>query len=78
MANSDFEWDDVKDSTIIESVGAIAVYENPNGDVVVRQKGIDYGMDEDSVVIVPVRYLDALIKKLDRLKIDLIGTKVDK
>ena len=65
----DFNWDDVKDSTILQSVGAIAVYENPNGDVVIRQKGIDYGMDDDHFVVVPARYLEPLIARLIDLKV---------
>ena len=68
MNNEEFDWDDVKEETIIQSVGAIAVYENPNGDIVMRQKGIDYGMDDDAVVIVPVRYLAPLISRLNELK----------
>ena len=66
----DFDWESVKEETIIESVGAIAVYENPNGDIVIRQKGIDYGMDSDAVVIVPVRYLEPLIARLADLKVE--------
>ena len=65
----EFDWDAVKDETIIQSVGAIAVYENPNGDVVIRQKGIDYGMDDDAIVIVPIRYLEPLIRRLNQMKV---------
>ena len=68
MAEKDFDWSEVVDETIIQSVGQIAVYENPNGDVVIRQRGIDYDMDNDSVVVVPSRYLDPLIKRLNELK----------
>ena len=66
---SEFNWDDVKDETILQSVGAIAVYENPNGDIVVRQQAIGYG-DEDAFVIVPSRYLEPLIARLTELKAD--------
>ena len=71
MAEKDFDWSEVVDETIIQSVGQIALYENPNGDVVIRQRGIDYDMDNDSVVVVPSRYLDPLIKRLNELKAEL-------
>jgi hypothetical protein len=71
MAENDFDWSEVVDETIIQSVGQIAVYENPDGDVVIRQRGIDYDMDNDSVVVVPSRYLDPLIKRLNELKAEL-------
>jgi hypothetical protein len=71
MAEKDFDWSEVVDETIIQSVGQIALYENPNGDVVIRQRGIDYDMDNDSVVVVPSRSLDPLIKRLNELKAEL-------
>jgi hypothetical protein len=71
MPEKDFDWSEVVDETIIQSVGQIAVYENPSGDVVIRQRGIDYDMDNDSVVVVPIRYLDPLIKRLNELQAEL-------
>ena len=78
MADKGFDWSEMVDETIIQSVGQIAVYENPNGDVVnpngdvvIRQRGINYDMDNDSVVVVPIRYLDPLIKRLNELKAEL-------
>ncbi len=71
MPEKDFDWSAMADETIIQSVGQIAVYENPNGDVVIRQRGIDYEMDNDSFVVVPVRYLDPMIKRLNELKAEL-------
>jgi len=71
MGNNDFDWSEMVEETIVQSVGQIAVYENPHGDVVIRQRGIDYDMDNDSVVVIPIRYLDPLIKRLNELKIEL-------
>lgn len=45
----EFSWADA--DVVIERAGAIAVYPNPKGDVVVRQEG-RMG-EEDSVVIIP-------------------------
>lgn len=50
MANEvEFSWTDA--DVVVERAGAIAVYQNPKGDVVLRQEG--QTGDEDSVVIIP-------------------------
>ena len=57
----EFNWSD-KDRVVVEKVDAIAVYQNPDGDVVIRQQA-PMG-DDDSVIVVPKSRLDDLILAL--------------
>ena len=50
--NRDFDWNDT-DSVVLRAYGSIAVYENPQGDIVVRQR--DALGDEDQFVVIPVQ-----------------------
>ncbi len=61
--SEDFDWNDVEDDIIIRSVGAVAIYQNPHGDVVIRQQGDGY-ISEDAVVVIPMTSLDKLIARL--------------
>ena len=65
--SDDFDWKDVEDDILIHSVGAIAVYTNPRGDVVIRQEASMFG-DDDAVVVVPIAYVESLIEKLRALR----------
>lgn len=51
-----------KDSTVIPSVLAVAVYTNPNGGIVIRQEG--YQGEDDQVVIIPPSSVSVLIEAL--------------
>ena len=57
----DFDWRDV--NIVVREQAAIAVYANPNDDVVIRQAGT-YGIDEDVWITVnrenPVPLISAL------------------
>lgn len=59
MSSSDWNWYEQKPEIVFPSVQAVAVYQNPDGDVVIRQQG-EMGED-DSVVIIPARNVDAVI-----------------
>lgn len=59
--SNEFKWTD-KDSVVVERVDAIAVYQNPNGEVVIRQQ--DPMGDDDSVIVVPKSRLNDLILAL--------------
>lgn len=59
----EFNWNS-DDSVVIPTTKGIAVYVNKNGDIVIRQQASDYGED-DSVVIVPLIHLSALIDDLN-------------
>ena len=63
---SEFDWVDVEDDTIIENVSAVAVYLNPTGSIVIRQKGT-YGIDKDQVIVIPAIHLTKLIAKMEKL-----------
>lgn len=71
-AGEDFDWG--TKSVVVREVMAIAVYENTDGDIVVRQH--DWP-DEDSVVIIPKRdakaVIDAIQAFLERPKDPMDG-----
>ena len=60
----EFDWSEIEDDIVLQSTGAIAVYENPRGDVVIRQQGIDYQMGDDAVVVIPKKYALDLVRKI--------------
>lgn len=49
----DFDWMD-SESIVVDPVAAIAVYTNPDDDIVVRVQGT--GTDDDSCVVIPICY----------------------
>ena len=59
----DFDWNDVEDDLVVGTVGAIAVYENPKGDLVIRQQAVG-PLEEDGLVVVPRRFVPDLVRKL--------------
>jgi hypothetical protein len=61
---ADFDWhsEDTEQEVVFPSVQAVAVYQNKDGDIVIRQQG-SMGED-DSVIIVPQIHADVLIKAI--------------
>jgi hypothetical protein len=52
MSNQDdFNWNDVEEGLVVPEQFAIAVYNNPRNDLVIRQAG-RYGNDEDHFVVI--------------------------
>ena len=76
MAQSnDFSWSD-ESLIVVKRVDAIAVYKNPQGDIVVRQES--RGGDEDNIIIVPAQYAYTLVESMQRLlKGQLFSLPVD-
>jgi hypothetical protein len=70
MSRDDFDWDD-NSNVVLRAYGSIAVHENPNGDVVVRQER-DALEDEDRFVAIPVQDAEyvaqAIIDKAKEIK----------
>jgi hypothetical protein len=60
MAN-DFNWNDRED-VVVQSVQAVAVYMNVNGEVVIRQE--DPMGNEDAIIAVPRAQARALAKAI--------------
>lgn len=61
MSETKWDWNSVED-VIIPSVRAVAVYTNPNGDVVIRQED---GMgEEDSYIILPRSMVEKVAKAI--------------
>lgn len=56
--------DEDKDSIVVKAVQAVAVYSNPDGEVVIRQQDAMGG--DDSVIIIPKLYVPALIDAIKR------------
>lgn len=59
MAERDWDWHskDQGDSIVVPQTNAIAVYTNPDGDVVVRQQGYP---EDDSIIIIPKKQAKAV------------------
>jgi hypothetical protein len=76
QANSnDFSWSD-EALIVVKRVDAIAVYKNPQGDIVIRQES--RAGDEDNIVIVPAQYAYTLVESMQRLlKGQLFSLPVD-
>ena len=68
VKDNDFQWGDVEEDIIVRTTGAIAVYTNPHGNVVIRQQSTDAYQDEDTFVVVPRDVLPKLIRKLADLQ----------
>lgn len=64
MSGSGFTWD--KESTVVDSVRAIAVYTNTAGDIVIRQESTGHGDhgDDDDVIVIPRRLVGTVVKAL--------------
>jgi hypothetical protein len=69
MSYSNFDWS--ADSVVLRAYGSIAVYENPHGDVVVRQEG-DALEEDDHWVVIPVQDAElvaqAIVEKAKEIK----------
>ena len=57
-----FKWDD--EELVIQQVDAVAVYRNPHGDLVIRQR--DSVSHDDSIVVVPMERAKALRAAIKR------------
>jgi hypothetical protein len=59
-----FQWygEDAAESVIIQSVQAVAVYTNPNGEIVIRQESST--QDDDHFVVIPRSQVKVLLKAL--------------
>jgi len=57
---TDFKWNEDIDNVVFKSVQGVAVYSNPDGDIVIRQQGGPLD-DDDHIVIVPSDRVEALI-----------------
>jgi hypothetical protein len=66
MAESkdDFSWSDDA-LVVVKRVDAIAVYRNPQGDIVIRQESRTG--NDDNIVVVPGQYAYTLVESIQRL-----------
>ena len=56
-----FQWSDVEGDLVLAEQRAVAVYENPNGDTVIRQEADRNYSDEDLVIIINRKNLAAFV-----------------
>jgi hypothetical protein len=63
----EFDWDDTE-SVVLPAQSKVAIYHNPHGDLVIREKA-HWGDDEDAIVIIASQNTDAFVDRL----CDLIG-----
>ncbi|CAB3846373.1 hypothetical protein LMG3482_01891 [Achromobacter deleyi] len=70
MSGENWDWysDEMRQSVVIPQVDAVAVYTNPNGDLVIRQRQ-PLGED-DHVIIVPMSYAQSLILAIQNVASD--------
>ncbi len=59
--DNEFNWSD-RDSVVVRSVDAIAVYTNPHGELVIRQQS-RLG-EEDQFIVIPLERVQDLIAAL--------------
>ncbi|AWL96260.2 hypothetical protein CIT37_32145 [Bradyrhizobium ottawaense] len=58
--SDDFDWD--TDDTIVPAQGAIAVYENPRGNIVVREQ-VPYPEEDKWIVFLP-QYAEVIVRRI--------------
>ena len=61
---TDFKWNEDIDNVVFKSVQGVAVYSNPDGDIVIRQQAGPMD-DEDQIVIVPRDRVETLIFSIE-------------
>ena len=62
--SDEFNWNDVEDDLVVPAQRAVAVYENPKGNIVIRQEA-DH-VSEDAVVVISRNHIPVLIAALQR------------
>jgi hypothetical protein len=68
-----FDWSTIEEDIVVPEQAAIAVYNNPEGGVVLRQAG-QYGPDEDTTVVLhPSHALRLARAILDRAGLELLA-----
>jgi hypothetical protein len=74
-SSNDFSWSD-EALIVVKRVDAIAVYKNPQGDIVIRQESRSDG--DDNIVLVPAQYAYTVVESIQRLlKGQLFSLPVD-
>jgi hypothetical protein len=68
MTGDDFDWTD-KDSVVVPSQEAIAIYENAAGNVVIRVQRA-WNEDEDAFIVIARDNLPAVIEALKKIAED--------
>jgi len=66
---TDFKWNEDIDNVVFKAVEGVAVYANPDGDIVIRQRAGP--LDYDDAVIVIRR--DRVLALASALKTELVG-----
>ena len=66
----DWNDEDGKESTVVQSVQAVAVYTNVRGEIVIRQEGARG--EDDSLVIFPITYAKSVVEAI-MVQLDLGG-----
>ena len=65
MGDWDWSSEDAKESLVVEPVRAIAVYQNNNGHIVIRQEAGDL-TEEDQIIVFPPEKAQSLIDAIKR------------
>jgi hypothetical protein len=65
--SDEFDWNDFDRDLIVEPARKVAVYLNPDNQLVIRQERNEYIEMEDPFIVVPLRDVPRLIEKLEKL-----------
>lgn len=70
MSDDNFSWSDARTEgqVVVPEQAAIAIYENPQGDIVIRQEA-QMHPDEDQFIYIQPTYLPRLIAALEQVRI---------
>jgi hypothetical protein len=69
MMSDEFSWNDT-DSLVVRQQNAIAVYANPNGDLVVRRKQ-DWNEEDDVWIVIARTQVRTVIDAMNRVLKDI-------
>lgn len=72
-AGGDFDWDVAAEAVVIPEQAATAVFENNQGQVVIRQAG-QYGPDEDVWILIAPEHAQALADAIVRCAAEITAT----
>ncbi len=64
--SDEFDWSEFKGEEVVRAQQAVVVYENPDGDLAIRQEAAPYAKD-DAWVVIPKKDVFTLIAMLKKL-----------
>jgi len=63
---NEFNWNETQEDIVLSEQLSVAIYENPNGDTVIRQAA-PYPNDQDSIIVICRNNLATFVAALQQL-----------